>query len=235
MVCRFFSAVLIISALVVSQSGCSDSSRTPTASAPLAPPHGVAVIDLDAVAQRLGSDAVMNQSLQTAAATLDQNFATIQATYQTQFDTAKTELGETPTTEQTQQLANFGKEINLKLNQTRQTAQSQLTQHRSQLIQRFRDQVKPIAQAVASQRGLDVVVSKNDTVIFAFGPTADITDEVIETLLAQTSAGSKTPATPSPTAPSPTASSPPARLPTSATQTPTRTAGRRATEPPPQR
>lgn len=211
-------------------SGCTNSLREPSSSATGKKTHGVAVIDLDAVAQRLGSGVTMNQSLQHAVKTLDQKYTAIRASYQTQFDTAKTELGETPTAEQTQQLSSFGKEINLKLNQTRQAAQSQLTQHRSQLIQRFRDQVKPIAQEVAAQRGLDVVVSKNDAVIFAFGPTADITDEVIEKMLAKASARSE-----APTAPSPTASSPPATLPTSATQTPARTAGRRATEPPPQR
>lgn len=146
--------------------------------------RGVAVIDLDEVAKRLGRDVVMQESLQQAAGTLNQQFAAIQASYESKFEETKSEVGEAPTDEQAQQLNALGQQLNLRLNQTRQVAQTKLSQHRLQLINLFREEVKPIARQVAKERGLDVVVSKNDTVIFAFTPAADITEQVIERMIA---------------------------------------------------
>ena len=71
-----------------------------------------------------------------------------------------------------------------------------------QLVQKFRDQIKPVARRVAQQRGLSVIVTKNDSVIYDFTATADITSAVVDELLAAAPQ-------PQPTAAASTAPAPP--------------------------
>ena len=51
------------------------------------------------------------------------------------------------------------------------------------MINRFREEVKSVARKVASDKGLSIVVTKNDSVIFAYDSTVDITNEVADQLL----------------------------------------------------
>jgi Skp family chaperone for outer membrane proteins len=146
---------------------------------------GVAVIDLDEVAKRLGRDVDMVNSMQQAQTSLNQQLANIQTNFQKQFEDTKKDFGEQPTDEQQQHLTTLGKQINGKLNETVQQARNNLSQHRVSLINRFREEVKPTALAAASERGLSVVATKNDTVIFAHGSSVDITDRVVELMLAR--------------------------------------------------
>ena len=54
---------------------------------------------------------------------------------------------------------------------------------RDQVIQTsstdFREEIKPIAEKVATERGLNTVVTKDNPFILSYGPNADITDAVI--------------------------------------------------------
>ncbi len=146
---------------------------------------GVAVIDLDEVAKRLGHDVEMVNSAQQAESSLNQQLANIQANFKKQFDDTKKELGEQPTEEQQQQLTTLGRQINVKLNESLQQARTNLSQHRLTLINRFREEVKPLALTAAHERGLGVVLTKNDSVLFAHASSVDVTDRVVELMLAR--------------------------------------------------
>ena len=74
------------------------------------------------------------------------------------------------------------------MNQAQRTAQNELSVYRQRLIQRFRDEVVPLAQEAASQRGLGVVLTKNDTVLLAFDNAHDITAAVVAKLRARRAA-----------------------------------------------
>jgi len=71
-----------------------------------------------------------------------------------------------------------------------------------QLVNQFRDRIKPAARRVAQERGLSVIVTKNDGFVFDYVSTADITDAVVDELLATA------PATTAPAAPIPQPAAP---------------------------
>ena len=144
----------------------------------------VAVIDLDAVAKKLGHDVRMANSIKQRETSLNRQLADVQQSYQKQLGDKKQELGEEPSQEQTQQLLQLQRQANLQLNQVRRQAQANLNQHRAQLIGQFRDETKTVARDVASEKGLSIIVTKNDTVVFAYEAAVDITDEVASRMLA---------------------------------------------------
>lgn len=156
----------------------------------------VAVIDLDRIADKLNRDEAMAESMKSAAASLQEQLKSLQASYQSAFEQAVQQVSHEESAESPdrQQVALLGRQLNTKLNDAKRKAQVQLTNHRQKLIAEFRAEVKPVAEQVARNRGLDVVITKNDTVVFAFASAVDITDEVIKAM--QAKAPAKTAAAP---------------------------------------
>jgi Skp family chaperone for outer membrane proteins len=73
----------------------------------------------------------------------------------------------------------MGRQATASLNQVQQKAKSDLNQHRVQIVQQFRDEIKPIARQVASEKGLSIIVTRNETVVFDFTSAVDITEDVV--------------------------------------------------------
>ena len=73
----------------------------------------------------------------------------------------------------------MGRQASANLNQVQQKAKNDLSQHGAQLVQQFRDEVKPIARQVASEKGLSIIVTRNETVVFDFTSAVDITEDVV--------------------------------------------------------
>ena len=155
---------------------------------------GVAVVDLDEVARRLGSDAVIIQAIKESQASLNRQLQSLQTSLQEQYQQKESELksqwaeGQQEQTAGAKQLEGFGQQLDLQLSQARRKAQGALGAHRQRLIRSFREEIKPVAQEVAAQRGLGVVITKNDNVLVAFDDAHDITDAVVEKLLSQRAA-----------------------------------------------
>ena len=145
---------------------------------------GVAILDLDEVAKRFGCDKQMGTSIQQREASLNQQLASIKASYEKQIAERRQEFGDTPTDEQAKLLADIRRQAGASLNKVRQQAKNNLNQHGSLLIQGFRKEIKPIAREVAREKGLSIIVTKNDSVVFDYDTTVDITEGVIEKLLA---------------------------------------------------
>ena len=154
--------------------------------------NGVAVIDLDAVARRLGFDKQMANAIRQRNASTNQQYATVKASYEKQIVEQQQAFGTTPQREQIQLLANMKKQADTNLNQARRQAKRDLVNHGAQLTQYFREQVKPIAREVANEKGFSVIVTKNDRVIFHHESSADITEAVIERMLARQSGSTAT-------------------------------------------
>ena len=150
----------------------------------------VAILDLDMVAKQLGRDKQMNNSIQQCQVTLNQQLAAIKASYEKQISEKQGEFGDTPTHEQVQHLASVRRQASVNLNQVQQKARNNLSQHGAQLIQRFRDEMKPIAREAAAEKGLSVIVTKNDNVIFDYDAAVDITEAVVQKMLARQASGS---------------------------------------------
>jgi len=152
---------------------------------------GIAVVDLDAVARRIGRDIAMNDSLQNQEGSLNEELATVQKSYLDQIASKENEFGAQPNEEQLKTIQAMKQQANLKLNQARQEAVAKLSTQRTQMIAQFREETKPVARRVAAERGLGIVVTKNDNVIFAYDAKYDITDEVVARMTASSAGGNR--------------------------------------------
>ncbi len=137
----------------------------------------VAVVDLDAVAQKLGKDKQILQMIEQRQGNLNEQLASTQNSLIQQLNQKKSEFGEL-NEEETQQLVQLQNKANSILATTRTQAQSNLTSFQQEVVDRFRAETKTIVMEMAAKKGCRVVLSKNDSVVFAFDSTVDLTDEV---------------------------------------------------------
>ena len=143
----------------------------------------VAVIDLDVVATRLGRDVEILNSIKSRQSTLAEQLQAIKTDYENQIVEKQQEIGGSPTTEESQALVGMRNDALQKLAAVQTQARDNLSQHSSQVISQFREQVKAVARQVASERGLDVVLTRNDSVVFSYEPNVDITEDVIANMV----------------------------------------------------
>jgi len=160
--------------------GCNrQAASTPTTSV-----GAVAVIDLDEIARRLGSDKQIVSSISQRQTSLSQQLVDLAKNYKQQIEEQQKKLSDAGDKKGDVTLANWQQQANAKLNEVKQQAEVQLQQHRATLIAQFREEIKPAARRVAQSRGLSVIVTKNDSVLYDFAPATDITDAVVAELQA---------------------------------------------------
>lgn len=204
---RFGSAVVVLAAGALFSVGCGSQFGGASASSSKG---GLAVIDLDVVGKSIGRTQEMNDALNVRKSALDQALQRGQADMKRQIADKKDEFGENATDEQKQQLAQMERNANSQLVQAARKAQAQLEEERQRMIAQFRAEVRPVAQQVASERGLGVVIPKNEGFLLSVDPGVDITADVVKAY------GTKKPAAAAPTA----AKAPVKALPETAEQTP---------------
>jgi Skp family chaperone for outer membrane proteins len=158
--------------------GCNQSASTSV------PQGAVAVIDLDAIASRLGSDKQIVDSIAQRQTSLSQQLVDLAKSYNQQIEEKKKTLTEAPAEQADVTVASWQKQANANLNKVKQQAEADLKKHQATLIAQFREQIKPVARRVAQKRGLSVIVTKNDNVLYDVAPGADINEEVIADLIA---------------------------------------------------
>lgn len=164
----------------------------------------VAVIDLDAIAQRLGSDKQIVEAITKRQTSLSQQLVDLAKSYNEQIAEKQKTLAETSQDQSEVTVASWQKQANANLTKVKRQAEADLQRHQAQLVAQFREQIKPTARRVAQKRGLSVIVTKNDNVLYDFSPKADITDEVIADLISSSAAASAAAAKPLQTAAAPT-------------------------------
>ncbi len=140
---------------------------------------GVAIVDLSEVARRLGRDQEMVESIKGQATNLNQQLVNAEQSAKDQLGAMLKQIGETPTTEDSQKFANAKRSAQIQLVQFRKQAEARVGQHQQQLVAKFRDDAKPFVDKIAKERGITTVVVKNEAVVFSFDETVDITDEVV--------------------------------------------------------
>lgn len=167
-------ATILVAGLTL---GCQQSATTP----PPTTTGGVAVIDLDAVAAQLGRDQQMLASINQQQAALQQQLTEAARAYKQQI----AERRQAAAAQQAPQgvtLAAFEQSAQARLDQAKQQAEQNLAAHQADLIRQFRDQIRPAVRRVARARGLSVVVTRNDSVLYDFTDAVDITDAVVAEL-----------------------------------------------------
>jgi len=142
----------------------------------------VAVIDLDLIARHLGRDSEIAASLNQRQASLNQQLVNLEKSYKQQIAQHQTALSKDPAGSASQSISVWQRSANANLNKAKRQMGSDLLQHRQALIDRFRHELKPVARKVAQARGLSIIVTKNDSVIYDYSAAVDITEAVLEEL-----------------------------------------------------
>ncbi len=149
--------------------------------------NGFAVVDLDLIASRLGQDKALQQALNQSASSLNDQLAQQRANFQRRVLLEEQKLVEQEketeqprSLEQQQQLQALVQNLNATMAQSRAASQQQLSQQQVALIQQFRQKVRPIAISIARERGFSIVLTKNESVLFAYDEAFDISEEVIK-------------------------------------------------------
>lgn len=169
--------------------------------AALAQRGGVAVLDIDRVAKELRIDQTVIGELKKVETSLNTQLAQVRTNLQTQMNQIEANLGQQKTPEAQAQLVEANRKLNADFNAVVTEAQNRLAAARLQQINAYRDKLRPIAQAAAKARGLEVVMTLVPQV-YAFVPEVDITEDVIK---AAKEAGLEQPEPPEPPASDPQA------------------------------
>ncbi len=148
--------------------------------------NSFAVIDLDLIAARVGQDKALQQALNQTAASLNNQLAQQRKNFQQRVILEEQKLvkqeqesNERRTLEQQQQLEALVQNLNATMARSRAVSQQQLSAQQIQLIQQFRSKVRPIAMEVARERGISIILTKNESMLFAYDQAFDISEEVI--------------------------------------------------------
>jgi len=139
----------------------------------------VALIDLENTAKRLGRDVVIAKELKDAGGALGEQLTAAQKELQGELERFKQTLGDKPSEAGNQKLVELSRNLNAQFQQKQQQAQQELDARRVALVNRFREELKPVAMKVAAGKGLGVVLIKSELVVIASDPALDITDEVV--------------------------------------------------------
>jgi Skp family chaperone for outer membrane proteins len=146
---------------------------------------GLAIVDLDAVAQRLGRDIQIKDAVSKKETELNEQLNALKTKLSARFDETRQGHGTEPTDKQQAELRTLESQMNLQLAKAKQQALNTLSVHQQRLVAQFREEVKPIARAAAAERGLSIVIPKNEGLLLSFDPGVDITDRVAEKLKSQ--------------------------------------------------
>ena len=173
------SPLLLCTALAIVATGC----ERPAAQASSAPNGTVAILDLDAVAKRLGRDVAIADQIKAEGETLASQLAKTKTELQSQLDSSAQALGDKPSDADKQKLVELGQSLNARLQSKQQEARQELSQKQLSLIQQFREEVKPIAQKIAAGKGMNTVLLRSDIVVLSADPSVDITDAVVAEMI----------------------------------------------------
>jgi len=143
---------------------------------------GMAVVDLDKVAAETGRDRQLAASLETATNSLNQQLAKIGENAKEQLTAKKKSYGDDLSDEQKREYSAFESKAVTELSRIQNNARVQFEQFKQNQIAQFRAELRPIAQEIASKRGLSIVIPKNEGLLLSVDAGVDITEEVIKTL-----------------------------------------------------
>lgn len=147
---------------------------------------GVALIDLDRVAKALGRDEAMAKATEDEQKAASQRVEGIAQALQKQFEEGQASAGLILDDEGRKKLATLSQTLSQQYNESRQKAAAEVTQKTTEMVNQFREEVKPHAVSAANARGLSLIVTKNDSVVFNAQPSVDVTDEVIARMKKET-------------------------------------------------
>ena len=146
------------------------------------PSNSIGILDLGKISDETGNAEKIKSELQKIKTRLQQDLQSVQMNLQKNFQENQTKIGKTPTDEQRAQLGKMLAEAQQKLKMAQSSAATELKNKQEELVIQLRDTVRPVANKIAQQRGMSIIMIRNDNLILGFDKKADITDAIIAEL-----------------------------------------------------
>jgi len=147
--------------------------------------YPVGIIDMERASQETGNTDAAIEALDKLRATLQQQLQDVQSGFQQRFQESQQKAGETPTDEQKKQLSQLATEAQDTLSKAQENATETLKKKQTELFQSLHATVQAVANRIARQRGMNIVLLKNSSLILTNDEQTDITDAVIEAMKKQ--------------------------------------------------
>jgi Skp family chaperone for outer membrane proteins len=176
--------MLLLCVSLFGLAGCDRLTRPDAAAGAQKGVGGVGVVDLDSVAKQLGRDVEMNNTVQERMNSLNNKLSNLKTSLGRLYDEKRAGFGEDLDEDQQKQLATMQDRMDAQLVESGRKAKNELAVLKQQLIDQFREQTKPVLKEVAADRGLSIVVPKNNGLLLSIDPAVEITDEVAKRMLA---------------------------------------------------
>ena len=146
----------------------------------------VAVLDLEVIVKATKQDDVFQAQVKQADIDLSNQLKEMAAALEGKLTEIREGYGDKPSDEQEAQYQENVQQANLELRQKQALARTKLQQYEATILNAWRETVKPVAQAVANDKGSDVVMISNQSLMW-FRDSVDITDEVLAKIRKQSS------------------------------------------------
>lgn len=147
--------------------------------------YPVGIIDMERASQETGNTDAAIEALDKLRATLQQQLQDVQNGYQQRFQESQEKAGESPTDEHKKQLSQLATEAQDALSKAQENATETLKKKQTELFQNLHTNVQTVANRIARERGMNIVLLKNSAVILSNDEQTDITDAVIEAMKKQ--------------------------------------------------
>ena len=147
----------------------------------------ILVVDSHQVYKDLGRDLTDLQARQQEKTRLEAKLKNVQAEIAEEMDAKKAEFGENPTEEQLEILTAMERDATVRMQGEIAKSQQSLAIQDRQLRQQFRNAIKPIADAIAAEKGASLVLIASPEVILSADQSVFITDAVVRAMQEQTS------------------------------------------------
>ena len=159
----------------------------------------VAIVDLDEIARRIGRDTVMANSVAAQTRNLNSQLKTLQDGLRRTLSEKEKSVGQTGQSNRSNNnlkgavrtpqisdadLDQLRQEANLRLNRAQRKAQAAISKHRLALIRKFRKEAMDYVKDVAREKGIKIVLTNNDSVVFMFEDPVDLTAQVAKRMKA---------------------------------------------------
>lgn len=147
--------------------------------------YPVGIIDIERISLETGNTDAAIKELGDLRSQLQQQLQDVQNGFQQRFQESQEKAGKTPTDEQKKELSQLATEAQQALSKAQTNATESLKQKQNELFQSLHTHVQAVANRIARQRGMNIILLKNSAVILSNDEKTDITDAVIEAMKKQ--------------------------------------------------
>lgn len=140
----------------------------------------VAVVDLAEIASKLGSDKQLEEAVGRRADKLNHQLVIVRQQLEGQIAATEKKAKEFPESKAAKSLPSLRRNAEELMAQANQKAAANLNSYRTQIVSQFRQQSRSVASDIAKERGISLVVEKNDAIVVGYESAIDISSQVAE-------------------------------------------------------